>query len=194
MPRPGDRRPLIADRAIAVVAEGGARALTHHAVDRAARLAAGSTSYYFRTRAALVAGVVARVREHSRSAFEAAAPLREATIESAASFMHEQLSLLVTTRREQAVTVFALLPELTDLPELRDDLRRCLFSPERAADLLARLGSATPDDDARDLIDYLNGLVMALLFEGRAASAPDRRSTQASIERMLRGCVGGGGS
>lgn len=56
-----DRRTLIADTAIAVIAEDGIRGLTHRAVDRAARLATGSTSYYARSKAQLVGLTVERL-------------------------------------------------------------------------------------------------------------------------------------
>ena len=44
-----DRRQLIARTALHVLATAGARGLTHRAVDTAAAVPAGSTSYYFRT-------------------------------------------------------------------------------------------------------------------------------------------------
>ncbi|MER7764590.1 TetR family transcriptional regulator [Streptomyces sp. NPDC097619] len=53
-PPTADRRTLIADTAIALVAATGLRGLTHRAVDSAAGLSPGSTSYYFRTRTALI--------------------------------------------------------------------------------------------------------------------------------------------
>ena len=58
-----DRRTAILDGALAVLAEQGMRGLTHRAVDAAAGLPPGSTSYYFRSRAALVAGCVQRLLE-----------------------------------------------------------------------------------------------------------------------------------
>ncbi|MFT4307254.1 MAG: TetR family transcriptional regulator [Microbacterium sp.] len=185
MPRPGDRRPFITDHAIAVISEGGARALTHHAVDRAAGLPTGSTSYYFRTRSALVEGVVARIRERSRDAFDAATPQHSPTIESASSLIDDQLWRLVRDRRAQALTAFALLPEVSRSPELRDGLRRCLFSAELAVGLLEGLGSTAPSEDAQDLIDFLNGLAMALLFGGRDMSGRGGRTIRDSVARFL---------
>ena len=57
------RRAEILDGALAVLAAQGMRGLTHRAVDAAAALPAGSTSYYFRSRGALVAGCVRRLLE-----------------------------------------------------------------------------------------------------------------------------------
>lgn len=57
----GDRRTLIADEAINLLAQGGAHGLTHLAVDRSLGWANGSTSYYYRTRAALVEAAAGRL-------------------------------------------------------------------------------------------------------------------------------------
>lgn len=54
------RRTLIADAALAVLAESGARGLTHNAVDEQAGLPKGSTSYYCRRRADLIALAIDR--------------------------------------------------------------------------------------------------------------------------------------
>jgi DNA-binding transcriptional regulator YbjK len=56
-----DRREAITAGAIAVLANQGERGLTHRAVDRHLSLPMGSTSYYFRTRDALVAAVADRL-------------------------------------------------------------------------------------------------------------------------------------
>jgi AcrR family transcriptional regulator len=62
--RDGDeRRRALCDAAIQVLAEHGSRGLTHGQVDRYARVPEGTTSYYYRTRAALLRGVGKRVAE-----------------------------------------------------------------------------------------------------------------------------------
>ena len=58
-----DRRVLICDAAIRVLAGTGARGLTHRAVDLEADLPIGSTSYYARTRQALLDLVADRLVE-----------------------------------------------------------------------------------------------------------------------------------
>ncbi|MFS3128701.1 TetR/AcrR family transcriptional regulator [Nocardioides sp. Bht2] len=68
MPRPAsDRRTLLLDTAITVIAEQGLRGLTHRAVDRAAGVAEGSTSAYYRTRRALQLSVALRITELLRA-------------------------------------------------------------------------------------------------------------------------------
>jgi DNA-binding transcriptional regulator YbjK len=62
--RDGDeRRRELCDAAIQVLAEHGSRGLTHGQVDRYAGVPEGTTSYYYRTRAALLRGVGKRVGE-----------------------------------------------------------------------------------------------------------------------------------
>ena len=62
--RDGDqRRRELCDAAIEVLAEHGSRGLTHAQVDRRAEVPDGTTSYYYRTREALVRGVGHRVAE-----------------------------------------------------------------------------------------------------------------------------------
>lgn len=51
------------DAAIRVLAEQGSRGLTHGRVDRSAEVPDGTTSYYYRTREALLRGVGRRVAE-----------------------------------------------------------------------------------------------------------------------------------
>jgi DNA-binding transcriptional regulator YbjK len=57
------RRARIADAALRLLAREGARGLTHRAVDAELQLPSGSTSYYFRTRAALLAAAAERMLE-----------------------------------------------------------------------------------------------------------------------------------
>ena len=63
VPRPvaHERRELLLDAALDVVVESGMRGLTHRAVDRAADLAEGTTSAYFRTRRALQLALAHRI-------------------------------------------------------------------------------------------------------------------------------------
>lgn len=57
------RRRAIADAGLAVLAAEGSRGLTHRAVDLAAGVPVGTTSNYFRSRDALIEGLVDRIGE-----------------------------------------------------------------------------------------------------------------------------------
>lgn len=183
MARPGDRRPLVADHAIAVLASGGARALSHQAVDRAAGLPSGSSSYYFRTRRELVVAAVERIRERSRSAFAGAAPPEPLTSDAAAGFIAVQLLRLIDDRRDDALAVFALLPEVEHDPGLREGLAGCLFSLELAEGLMRALGR--DEAIALDLVDLLTGLLFGLLFGRRRSLDPRGESVRGALRRFL---------
>jgi DNA-binding transcriptional regulator YbjK len=58
-----ERRRELCDAAMQVLAEHGSRGLSHQRVDRSAGMPDGTTSYYYRTRAALLHGVAERVAE-----------------------------------------------------------------------------------------------------------------------------------
>ena len=185
MVRPGDRRPAIADHAITVLANGGARALSHQAIDRAAGLATGSTSYYFRTRHHLVVATIARIREHSRAAFDESPQPATITPRTAAMLMADQLLLLAGPRRDDALAVFSLLPEVERDPELRAQLAGCLFSGELAAELLVALGRSDAEGATLDLIDFLTGLLFGLLFGQRRTEDAGGTRIADALQRFL---------
>lgn len=63
MARNDERRRALADAGLTVLATAGARGLTHRAVDREAGVPQGTTTNYFRNRAALFHGLVERIGE-----------------------------------------------------------------------------------------------------------------------------------
>lgn len=145
MVRPGDRRPMITDHAIVVLADGGARALTHQAVDRHAGLPAGSTSYYFRTRAALIAAVVERIRVHSRTAFDNAQAQSAGPVTAEERPRSSPGSCGTSpgndgTRRSRCSHCSARHEQ----PELRDALMRCLFLGRPRHRPVRRTGQCRP--------------------------------------------------
>ncbi|WP_314427948.1 TetR/AcrR family transcriptional regulator [uncultured Microbacterium sp.] len=63
MAKNDSRRRQLADAGLAVLAQEGSRGLTHRAVDGVAGVPTGTTSNYFRTRQALIEGLVERIGE-----------------------------------------------------------------------------------------------------------------------------------
>lgn len=63
MVRNETRRRVIADAGLTVLAQEGSRGLTHRAVDAVAGVPTGTTSNYFRSRDALIEGLVDRIGE-----------------------------------------------------------------------------------------------------------------------------------
>lgn len=62
-PNSGERRRDLCDAAIQLLADDGAKGLSHLKVDRKANVPAGTTSFYFRTRSALLLAVAERLTE-----------------------------------------------------------------------------------------------------------------------------------
>src|SRR5580693_6834547 len=62
-PNPTERRRDLCDAAIQLLAEDGAKGLSHLKVDRKAGVPDGTTSFYFRTRSALLRAVAERLAE-----------------------------------------------------------------------------------------------------------------------------------
>jgi DNA-binding transcriptional regulator YbjK len=71
-PNVEQRRRDLCDAAIELLAEGGARELTHLRVDRRAGVADGTTSFYYQTRSALLRGAIDRVIQLDVADFTAA--------------------------------------------------------------------------------------------------------------------------
>ncbi|MEV7023746.1 TetR/AcrR family transcriptional regulator [Kitasatospora sp. NPDC093558] len=185
------RPTLIADAAIALIAERGLRGLTHRAVDEAAGLPTGSTSNLARTRAALLELALTRIAALEHAGFTDPALLpgspRELLTQTAADGLHQAL----TTGRALTVARFELALEAARRPELRDvyDRLGARFL-DVATILLARCGSPEPAADARRLIRWCDGV----LFNATAGSGHGRPPTAAELRdevaRYLAGLLG----
>ncbi|MFI1170294.1 TetR/AcrR family transcriptional regulator [Streptomyces melanogenes] len=185
-----DRRTVIADTAINLVATAGLRGLTHRAVDSAAGLPAGSTSYYFRTRAALIGACYQRLAEldlgdiEGGGALAAAPPDREAVAAVLAGLLHHWL----TVGRERQLARFELSLEAARNPELTPELHRAgQGARARAAELLAALGTDRPQEAAELLAAWTDGLLYDRLAGALAHSrpAPDLAELTATTRRMI---------
>ncbi|MER7039911.1 TetR family transcriptional regulator [Streptomyces microflavus] len=184
-----DRRDLIADAAISTVASAGLRGLTHRAVDTAAGLPAGSTSYYFRTRSALISACYLRlaalsVADVDRWQAEHGAPDPDSAAEALAALLHHWL----TAARGRQLARFELSLEATRRPELRADLETAgLAARSRATTLLASLGAPRPEQAAELLVAWTDGLLYDRLAGAPAASrpAPDVTELTSVVRRML---------
>ncbi|MFF0259584.1 TetR/AcrR family transcriptional regulator [Streptomyces microflavus] len=184
-----DRRDLIADAAISTVASAGLRGLTHRAVDTAAGLPAGSTSYYFRTRSALISACYLRlaalsVADVDRWQAEHGDPDPDSAAEALAALLHHWL----TAARDRQLARFELSLEATRRPELRADLETAgLAARSRATTLLASLGAPRPEQAAELLVAWTDGLLYDRLAGAPAASrpAPDVAELTSVVRRML---------
>jgi DNA-binding transcriptional regulator YbjK len=162
-----DRRSVILDGALVVLAEQGMRGLTHRAVDTAAGLPPGSTSYYFRSRSALVTGCVERllaldvaievpvVREAPRDV----AGVAEAIVRVGVA--------MATDQRHRTLARYELSLAASRDPALRGPLVTGGNAIRQLATAtLDALGVADPAAVAEELAAVLDGLVFTALVRG----------------------------
>lgn len=196
-----DRRAQIVAGAIELIATRGIRALTHRALDTQLALPPGSTSYYFRTRQALIEAVADGITARSRADFVAAqyesanhpealtqvardessrpeqlTPIGEPTGQPmdpvrVARDVATWLDHLLTHRRSELIARHALIIEVLSDPELHARLAGSLFSLDRATELFAAMGAAEPRESAHDFLALLEGLVFDRFAGLRAGSA-----------------------
>jgi len=166
-----DRRSVILDAALRVIAEQGMRALTHRAVDAAAGLPVGSTSYYFRSRAALLAGCVAWLLQLD---LEQDLPIAEAAVAGGGDVVDALAGVLVevgvrmaTVERHRTLARYELGLAGSRDAALRIELvRGGDVIRRRGAELLARAGAANPDAACAEVAAMLDGLVYTALVRG----------------------------
>ncbi|MFE6273813.1 TetR/AcrR family transcriptional regulator [Streptomyces goshikiensis] len=165
-----DRRTLLADAALGVLADEGVRGLTHRAVDRRAAMPPGTTSAYFRTRAALLTALVTRLVHLDQGELhlmaEALPPLR--TVEE----LVDGMALLVRQRltgegRRRSLARYACAVESVRDPELRTILVPRENAGREAVRLfLAAHGVTDVENRTHTLLTCIDGLVFDRLVSG----------------------------
>ena len=186
------RRTEILDGALRVLAEQGMRAVTHRAVDTTAGLPAGSTSYYFRSRSALVAGCVERLLELD---LEQDVPAAEAAGPHGADALVDALTAvavrMATTERHRTLARYELSLAATRDPALRAELvRGGDVIRQRGAALLAAAGATDPSAAASEVAAVLDGLVYTALPRGPVAPDALAAWLRPVLDRLVRGLPG----
>ncbi len=168
------------DAALAVVADHGLKGLTHRAVDAAAQLPQGTTSNYYRNRAALVEAVLDRLEQLDIELLQRLGP---AGPPADSGELAEQLANLVMALTQQyGPLTRARLALSLDRPEaVTAGHFRLLGGLVHA---LAGLGVPDPQSRARDVADYCDGLMLHLLT-ARRAEHPDQAAVTGTIRRLL---------
>lgn len=182
-----DRRTFLADAALDVLADDGIRGLTHRAVDRRAAMPPGTTSAYFRTRAALLTGLVTRLVERDQAELQTTAeqlpPLRTA------EELVDGMTLLVRQRltgegRRRSLARYACAVESVRAPELREILVPRENAGREAVRLfLAERGVPDVEHRTHTLLTCIDGLVFDRLVYGGEVS---REALEGLVAAALR--------
>ena len=183
-----DRRTQIAEAGIRILASRGVRALTHRAIDDSLELAAGSTSYYARTRRDLIGLIVDRLAARTTDDLVAQRIPEAPTPQALASTLVTGLDATMARADDHRARLILLLecrndPELHTSLATRPEVRRAIV--EVTTMLLERLGVDEPRAYAGDLAGLLDGLLMQRII--RTAPIDEERV----ITAYLTGLPGG---
>jgi DNA-binding transcriptional regulator YbjK len=169
------------EAAVELLGADGVRALTHARVDERAGLPPGSTSNWFRTRRALLAGVVDWIAESERADFDPAAMPAitgfDGLIEGLCAMAELQTGPFAARTRAR----YALFLELAGDPVLGEPLRRQRREFERWTErIVIAVGIADPVPATRALMALCDGLLLH-----RLTVDPDL-DVRPAIERAVR--------
>lgn len=147
------------DAAVELVAAEGLRALTHVRVDERAGLPRGSTSNYFRTRAALLSGVVDWIAERELS--EVAGAVSAGSAASLVDTMCELFDYVTAHNRSMTAARLILFMEASHDPSLLDPVSRGRAAMESSVvAVMTRLGASDPVVAAATVMACLEGLIL----------------------------------
>ena len=182
---PAATRERALKAAVELLGADGVRALAHARVDERAGLPPGSTSNWFRTRRALLGGVVDWIAERERADFEPAAmPVISGVdelIEGLCAMAKVQTGPFAARTRAR----YALFLELAGDPELSEPLLRQRREFERWTErIVIAVGIADPVPATRALMALCDGLLLH-----RLTVDPDL-DMRPAIERAVRAFAG----
>lgn len=187
MAKNDSRRRAIADAGLRVLAQDGSRGLTHRAVDEAAGVPNGTTSNYFRSREALITGLVDRIGERLAPTQEEL-DARSAGAPGAALFADYLRDIVrrLTGDREVTLALFELRLESTRRPDLAAILgawQRAGFDGDVAFNTAAGLPGG------RREIALFHYAIDGLLFDRLTTSIDPDTSTDDVIDDLVAGIL-----
>ncbi|MFT4470710.1 TetR/AcrR family transcriptional regulator [Arthrobacter sulfonylureivorans] len=186
------RRRLLADAGLAVLAREGSRGLTHRAIDEQAAVPAGTASNYFRSRDALIAGLVDRIGE--RLAPDPEVLERLAAEPSGSGYFADYLRDIVrrlTAEREVTLALYELRLESTRRPSVAAVLgewQRTAFEADIAFSTAAGLPGG------RRQVALFHYAVDGLLFDRLTNPLDPGTSNDDVIDALVAGLLGNDGS
>ncbi|MET9971026.1 TetR/AcrR family transcriptional regulator [Streptomyces sp. NPDC006356] len=193
-PSSASRADLVADTALALLAERGMRGLTHRAVDEAAELPQGSTSNVARTRQALLELAVRRLAEReARVLALEETPDPRGGLDSLADGLALATHRALTRNRELTLARYELALEATRRPELRAyfDATGARFRDQLAA-LVTAAGSTDPARHVLSLIAWADGLMFSCVAGSFSSEVPSLTEVRAGLRELLDGMFGQG--
>lgn len=189
MPSNPERRAHLADAGLRVLAQHGARGLTHRAVDREANVPPGTTANYFRRRSALLGALGERIFERlapSPEVFARAGTL-EPTLDQAVAYV-EAIIERTTRSPELTLALFELRLEAARYPELRQVLS-ALLERNYASDVAFHTQARLPRSALE--VAMLHYAVDGLLLDLLTASINGRQHVRHAADQLVRRILNG---
>ncbi|MER5829682.1 TetR/AcrR family transcriptional regulator [Streptomyces sp. NPDC002130] len=186
------RSDLVADTALALLAERGMRGLTHRAVDELAGLPQGSTSNLARTRQALLELAVRRLADREARVLALhEMPGPEAGAGSLADALALAAHRALTQHRALTLARYELALEATRRPELRAffDATGARFR-DQLTTLVTGMGSTDPARHTLSLIAWADGLMFSCVAGSFGADVPSLEEVRAGLRELLEGMLG----
>lgn len=182
----GTREKQLLDAAITVLGGSGMRRLTHRAVDAAAGLPVGSTSNRFRTRDALLAGVLRRILERETSIWASLAAASTPTdIDSLAEVLGRLVRTLTGDERQLSQARRAAFAQVPVAPAVGAEIQRAQNElTSWMGPALVEIGSRDPWTDVRHLLALIEGLISLQLANPAPGFDP-----AAALAALLRGLL-----
>jgi DNA-binding transcriptional regulator YbjK len=167
--------------AVELLGAEGVRALSHARVDERAGLPPGSTSNWFRTRRALLGGIVDWIAERERADLERAAMPAISGVDELIEGLCAMADLQTGPFAARTRARYALFLELAGDPELGEPLRRQRGELERWLErIMIAVGIADPVPATRAVMALGDGLLLH-----RLTVDPDL-DMRPAIERAVR--------
>ena len=149
------------EAAVELLGAEGVRALSHARVDERAGLPPGSTSNWFRTRRALLGGIVDWIAERERADFDPDAMPAITGLEDLVEGLCAMTELQTGRFAARTRARYALFLELADDPELGEPLRRQRREFERWTErIVIAVGIAEAVPATRALMALGDGLLL----------------------------------
>ena len=158
---PAVTRERALEAAVELLGAEGVRALSHARVDERAGLPPGSTSNWFRTRRALLGGIVDWIAERERAELEPGAMPTISGVDELIEGLCAVVELQTGPFAARTRARYALFLELADDPELGEPMRRQRREFERWTErIMIAVGIADPVPATRALMALGDGLLL----------------------------------
>ncbi len=180
-PNPTERRRDLCDAAIQLLADDGAKGLSHLKVDRSAGVPDGTTSFYFRTRSALLRAVAERLAELDLADLQSVADssdgrsspsrLSQVVIQSGSEpqLFRTKARYELTMQATRDPALAAILQQATDgFTKLHREILVQLMPHG------AELEPAVVEDLSNVTLTFINGLLLRFAHGDRVVDTPEQ--------------------